>query len=326
MAAPKGFRSWQNWFDRHIAECENCAPYFQGEGQMSAEGSEADLDEVPVSIDVPERLAERVIANGTCDGCKSSLDGQTKVWVRSSEEVEFLRDVERATEKHGPRLREFNAYLEKHPSLGAGHAVGRALVRAVRGLAPISVGGYWYRCIREREQDHAVSCEDFRAPSGEQKRPISEGRFNHAGQAHWYLANNAMTSVSEVLDDEAGVVFVQKFSVRRCKKVLDLHLSFDRREWPAAVRNDGVALALVMLGQIDVSVDRKRAWKPGYLLPRFVMDAAKDAGFQGIVYGSARTIYGKNLVLFDREWPARCVGKPKRIVQEAPPADGGVMF
>ena len=25
MAAPKGFRSWQNFFDRHIVNCENCA-------------------------------------------------------------------------------------------------------------------------------------------------------------------------------------------------------------------------------------------------------------------------------------------------------------
>ena len=37
-AAPKGFRSWQDYFDRHIAKCENCAPYFQGEGYMSIEG------------------------------------------------------------------------------------------------------------------------------------------------------------------------------------------------------------------------------------------------------------------------------------------------
>ena len=44
MAAPKGFRSWQEYFDRHIAECENCAPYFQGEGYMSVEGKDPDDD------------------------------------------------------------------------------------------------------------------------------------------------------------------------------------------------------------------------------------------------------------------------------------------
>ena len=29
--------SWQQYFGRHVAECEDCAPYFQGEGQKSAE-------------------------------------------------------------------------------------------------------------------------------------------------------------------------------------------------------------------------------------------------------------------------------------------------
>jgi hypothetical protein len=324
MAQPTGFKSWQDYFDSHIAECENCAPYMQGEGQMSVEGEEADLDDLPHSIGVPERLAERVVANGTCDGCRSSLDGMMTVWIRTTDEVEFHRDVERATRKYGPKLREFQAYLERHPSLGAGHPVGRALVKAVNGVASISVGGEWYRCIGER--DYAVSCQDFLAPRPEQQRSIGEGRFNHAGQAHWYLADSKGTAVSEVLDNQPGVVFVQGFDIQSCERVLDLYLSFDRREWPAGVRQLEVALALVMLGAIDARVERGRAWKPGYILPRFVMDAAKQAGFLGILYSSARTVFGRNLVLFERDWPARCVGEPERVEQKARPSVDEELF
>jgi hypothetical protein len=67
-----------------------------------------------------------------------------------------------------------------------------------------------------------------------------------------------------------------------------------------------------MMGVLDGYVDRSQAWKPGYLVPRFVMDAAKRAGFEGIRYRSARASEGQNLVLFRRDWPAECIGEPKR--------------
>ena len=70
---------------------------------------------------------------------------------------------------------------------------------------------------------------------------------------------------------------------------------------------------------LDGYVDRKKAWKPGYLVPRFVMDAAKLAGFEGILYRSARALEGQNLVLFRRDWPAECVGEAKRHEEQVCP-------
>jgi RES domain len=51
-------------------------------------------------------------------------------------------------------------------------------------------------------------------------------------------------------------------------------------------------------------------------VPRFVMDAAKLAGFEGIRYRSVRAMDGENLVLFRRDWPAECVGEPRQHVEE----------
>ena len=79
-------------------------------------------------------------------------------------------------------------------------------------------------------------------------------------------------------------------------------------------------LALVMMGALDGYVDRNRAWKPGYLVPRFVMDAAKQAGFEAIRYRSVRALHGENLVLFRRDWPAVCVGSPQRHEEPEPAA------
>jgi RES domain-containing protein len=323
MAQPIGFRSWQDWFDSHIAECEHCAPYLQGEGQMSVEGEESDLDELPYSLGIPERLWAKVIALGSCQGCKASVDGMINVWARSSSEVEFQRKVEGIIRRRGPRLEKFREFLVKHPYLGAGHPTGRVLIKAIGRMKPSSFGGEWYRCIRERGGVPAP--DEFRAPDEKQSWPISEGRFNHAGQAHWYLARHEWTAIAEVLDGEGGPVWVQRFSVEDCARVLDLNLPLDGDSDSGASEE---ALALIMMGSLDSYVERKHAWKPGYMLPRFVMDAAKHAGFQGIHYHSARDSDGRNLVLFDRGWPAEPVGDSIRHEREAyiPPDPVDVPF
>jgi hypothetical protein len=145
-----------------IAECEHCARYLQGEGQMSVEGEESDLDELPYSLGIPERLWAKVIAQGSCQGCKASVDGMINVWARCSSEVECQRKVEGIIRRRGPRLEEFREFLVKHPYLGAGHPTGRALIKAIGRMKPSSFGGEWYRCIRERGGVPAP--DEFRAP------------------------------------------------------------------------------------------------------------------------------------------------------------------
>ncbi len=57
--------------------------------------------------------------------------------------------------------------------------------------------------------------------------------------------------------------------------------------------------------------DPDSPWKPEYFVPRFVADAARAAGFRGILYCSTR-LAGYNAVLF--EWTAREVrpeGEPE---------------
>ena len=114
-------------------------------------------------------------------------------------------------------------------------------------------------------------------------------------------------------------MWTQEFKIEPCAKMLDVSTSIEGDSSPPEVRKIEVALALVMMGALDGYVDRKRAWKPGYLVPRFVMDAAKLAGFEGIRYRSARAYDGENLVLFRRDWPAKCVGDSHRHEEEEPP-------
>ena len=83
----------------------------------------------------------------------------------------------------------------------------------------------WWRCITKRNKE--LVQEDFRAPRENQEHPIHEGRYNHAGQPHWYLADSIDTGSSEILDGEAGIVFAQQFELAPCENVLDLWIPND---------------------------------------------------------------------------------------------------
>lgn len=318
MAVPYGFKSWQEYVDKHIAECGDCAPYFQGDGQMSIEGKETEVSWLALELGLPDRVSKRLIKNARCDGCGNSISEMWEVFVRPTREVEFRAAVDRAIAKHRPRIDEFREFLTKHPYLGASDKTGRLLMQTVAKVEPVTIGGSWFRCIRERDGKPPTP-DDFRAPVEDQAWPISEGRFNHSGQAHWYLADHERTAIAEVLDLGAGVVWTQEFKIDPCVKVLDVSTSIEGDSSPPEIKKIEVALALVMMGALDGYVDRNRAWKPGYLVPRFVMDAAKLAGFEGIVYRSARAFEGLNLVLFRRDWRAECVGESKRHEEKEAP-------
>ena len=182
-------------------------------------------------------------------------------------------------------------------------------------MSSITVGGKWYRGLRYKG-GRASKAGDFRAP--DDSLPwIGEGRFNHAGQSHWYLADSAATCVAELLDLKQGVVYLQEFEVSACADVLDVYAPDDAELFGSGDHLTDLALALILNdANLYVRVERDMAWKPGYLLPRFVMDAAKAAGFAGIRYRSVRSFQGQNVVLFDRAWPAKVIGKPMRHKQD----------
>ena len=282
---------------------------------MSIEGTHSTVEDLQYHIDVPERLTKRLIENGHCAGCGGAVEDMAECWVRPTSEVLFHRRLEAANKRYGPRLSEFRDYLSKHPFLGASRPTGRALIRAVREVPPITVDGRWFRGLR-REPGRVPKSGDFRAPDGSRSW-IAEGRFNHAGQAHWYLADSAATCVAELLDFRAGVVDVQEVELAACVDVLDVYCPDGAEPFGSGDHLTDLALALILIDDnLYARVERHRPWKSGYLLPRFVMDAAKAAGFAGIRYRSVRSFQGQNVVLFDRESPAKFVGAPVRYEQD----------
>ena len=317
----RSVKQWVMLTSAYVAGCTDCVGYFGKEdGYFSPVGEPCDPDDLLMLLDVPERHRPEVLAHAACGGCGNSIAEQAEIWVWNEAQVAFRSRVARAMKQYERQLCEFRDFLAKHPYLGAMHRTGRALMGAVQSAeGRIVVKGRWWRCIKKRNEE--LVQEDFRAPRENQEHPIHEGRYNHTGQPHWYLADSIDTGISEILDGEAGIVFAQQFELAPCENVLDLWIPND--EGPVTLLDGSLLKLALVLSRANVyeQVNRGLAWKPGYLLPRFIMDAARHAGFTGIRYNSVRAVDGENLVLFDSDTSASYVGGIKR--QDVTPLDLG---
>lgn len=138
------------------------------------------------------------------------------------------------------------------------------------------------------------------------------------GVSQRLLASTADAAAAEVVRAGETTAWIQEWSIDHLDGVLDLHpwspddnAPFDDDERPKEVPL--LAVAMIFGDQVTSIPARSEGWKPEYLVPRFLADAAKLNGFSAILFKSPR-YYDKNLVVFDREAGFQPVGVP-RIVE-----------
>lgn len=161
-----------------------------------------------------------------------------------------------------------------------------------------------------------MTVDDLRPPDPK-KHTIPEGRFNHFGQACWYLADNPEVAAAEVTSAAERLTWVQQWKIEELGNVLDLrawHADDDR-----VYDHDGelidfplLSIALIFGDYLNAKPERESNWRPEYFVARFVADAARRAGFSGIWFRSTRA-FGENLVLFDAAAPVLPVGNPTLV-------------
>jgi len=166
-----------------------------------------------------------------------------------------------------------------------------------------------------------MTTADLQPPNPERDE-IPEGRFNHFGQACWYLSNEAEAAAAEVTSSEERLAWVQGWKVEHARNVLDLRAwyadddrAFDQEGRPLAFPL--LAIALIFGDHLSETSERKCALRPEYLVPRFVADAARHAGYSGILFKSVRSL-GENLILFDGQAALIPVGEPKLTQLDEP--------
>jgi hypothetical protein len=196
------------------------------------------------------------------------------------------------------------AHLARFPYLGLDHPVGRRILQAVRRAPKVTLDeALWYRARLPDGPERRSAAEMGPPPA-----TWTEGRFNHHGQTVFYLASEAHGACAETaMTSRPCIVWVQRFRVRRLRGLLDL------AGVTGAVGGRG-GVDLLTAGLNAVAARRRpdpgSPWKPEYFVPRFVADAARAAGFRGILYCSTR-FEGYNAVLFrwDRD-EIRPSGRP----------------
>lgn len=277
-----------------ICYCYNCQPYDGGEAVWVL-GDRTDLEDVFDSYEVPEDIRDEVASELKCRNCGTEMARWDDVGLQDSLSREFDRKTKIWRRKYGKRLIEFERYLARYPYLGAAHSLGRLILKSIKSFPLVEdVGKDWYRA-RKVDSPHVMCRTEMTLPNP-RKHGIPEGRFNHYGQAHLYLADSEQGAAREVLATGAGLAWVQHLRIRKAAKVLDMR-RYANEDDPDL---DIVALGLIFSGIIHNRVSRRQHWRPGYFVPRFIADAAKSAGFTGIVYDSNRH-HGSNLVLFQPE-------------------------
>lgn len=119
-----------------------------------------------------------------------------------------------------------------------------------------------------------------------------EGRFNHAGSPMLYVASTPELAAAEIrCPGEACTIAELAFSGEM--RVLDL-VDIDEE-------GEGYDLMLALSASALLSAPRTGVgWlKRQYVFSRFVGDCARDAGFDGVRYGSTILANGENYVLLD---------------------------
>jgi hypothetical protein len=257
------------------------------------------------------RETERVVRHLTCPHCEASPRDYDQVALYGPDEWMDLTRHRRWRERYAHDIAEFAEFLQRYPSLGAQHPVGRQLAAVVTRARTTSLQPrHWYRA---RAITPAPLPRAAFLPPDPHAHEVRVGRFNHAGQAAFYAAATPETCCAEQLRDNPGEVWVAEVRVDESLRVLDLR---------ARILGRGLPGPLLLAG-LDVSVPRDPANQspPEYAVSRYIADLVrKRRGAHGLLYTSSRDEpFGENLVVVKDPFPISVTADPQRYRWEQKP-------
>lgn len=293
--------------------CPTCQPY-DGDSYVWILGSETSIDEILDLVDCPETYRDDISQHLYCPNCgRENFERYDTAGTEDSYTLKAEQHYERALKKFGNKIEKFKEHIEAYPSLSLHDSLGKRLFKEIieEKAETITIGvEKWYRA-RKVEQEKVFKSEDLHAP------PIGVsggGRFHHPGQSVLYLAAEKDLAISECLSNyrEPSLIWMQDYSmVNPVDNILDLRYDWDNF---AQLSNDTLA-ALLASGSIFRREEGSGHWKPHYLLTRFLADCARLAGYNGILYSSAKDS-GFNLVVFKNDNYFVPKGRPYVLIHE----------
>lgn len=289
---------------QELRSCINCQPAGWDTDEMWMGGFHTDMQDLIIyNVEAPADYFDEIANFLVCPNCGADLSVDTDVGVSTIEENRLSDLWNQWERQYGDKYQDFNRHLENYPYLGLDHEIGRELFENIAHFPQHNIADRIAYRARISDKPIKNSAEMYPPPFN---FPIKEGRYNHAGQRVFYLANSVEGAAHEALE-KPGEIWVQKFKIKNATRIMDLTVD------PVSQRLDtsGLLNFGILFGEfLSARVDRANGWKPEYMIPRFIADCAKKAAFNGIKYRSSR--FDKyNLVLFAwQDDDIEPVGKP----------------
>lgn len=289
-----------------VAYCYNCQPWDSGEC-VWIYGVQTEWEDLFMENNIPEKYWEDIAENITCPFCGTQLDYFSQIGVKNKYEKNYDDHTQKWYQKNKNRFEDFYTFLEKYPYLGSTHELGQEILRSIIKLPKCNLSKKeWFRA-RKVSGSNIFETEDMMPPDNK-KVQISEGRFNHYGQSVFYLSESEDGVAKEILGEKSGVLWVQKFKIKRLRNIIDLVSDGSWPEIPDGYHE--ISFGLIHQDILNTKVYRENSWKPEYFIPRYVADSIRLNNYNGIQFTSSRT-YSNNLVIFN--WTPKMIepiGKP----------------
>ena len=195
-----------------------------------------------------------------------------------------------------PELYDFYNFLVEFPYLGCLHHIGRKILNELEERLPLSKiieNQIWYR-TRKVESDEIFTTKDMKAPPSD--KVTKAGRFNHCGKSFYYLSEKPQTSCKELkVENNHFLFWLQEVHINKIDKILDLTIE-DKNLYEVL---GTVIPGLYYVGKISKRANTDEPLISEYLVPRFISDAARKIGYNGIIFTSSCEYPERNLVLFN---------------------------
>lgn len=301
-------------FDSIQSKIKNCELCQQADisNDSWSNGLRIDLHQLFLEYKIGEDERGLIIRHLKCPTCSNTnLNEFSYVGIDFSEIDIYETEAYRSSIIYHQQIHEFTEFLREYPSLAINHRIGRNLFEKIndKTFKTESINGKYFRC-RKLEGNIALVQEEMKAPS---LGVSGQGRYNYDGQSHFYISSSKNTAISEVLQGSKRdvIVWVQKFRINDpIDNLLDLRVIqiYDKNELGLLHK------ALFYSGFLVEKKGEVGNWKPDYFLTRFIMDCAKYAKYNGILYNSAYDISNYNVVLFNgNDGTVIPKGKPKIV-------------
>lgn len=296
-----------------IHYCLNCQARDSGDW-IWVMGHKYELNQLLNDHKVPEKSIDKIVAHLSCPYCGTELnDRYDEIGLEDIGDIMINSHLNEAKKKYGKSINEFHQNIKNYPTLALQSSLAKKIFKEIKDkkLPTCSIEGQWFRA-RTLSDSKVLTAKDFLAP------PIGkpqEGRFNHSGQSHFYIADSEETSIAECLpENKPSLLWMQEFEINKIENILDL--SYDWNNLGPSTSTLLVALHDSKI--LEQSEENKEMWKPEYNITRFIMDSAKQNGFVGIKYNSVKSICGNNVVLFNfKKEIIKKYGKP-RVIEHNP--------